>query len=117
MENKKPMTKNKNVIFVECVIDDNIEKEIRDDVIDTIVNTRFNKISIPVNMYRAKLSEEQDDRLYVVGYIANYNKDNNLFRVVLYNGYSEKIKGFKDLYMTVTYNKNGVITKFILDTK
>ena len=125
-ENKKFFKKSKNnpneikaPLTINKVIDENVYTEI----IDVLDSTKFNKVSIPIGMFRTLIDsnvDADDARVTTVGYIRNYNAETKEFSVVIFKGYLELIKKHDkytvDLLFTETSKGGlGTITKFVIN--
>lgn len=98
-------------------------ENIGDEIICVLEDTKFNKISIPINTYRYIVdgrNEIDDVRLCTVGYIRDYNANNKEFTVVIFDrfvGLINKPDTENIIKLAFTTNKDGslrTITKFII---
>jgi len=109
---------NPNEIKLPLYLPADLDEKIANEILNVLDSTKFNKISIPVGTYRGFLEDvdEGDNRVCTIGYIRNYNAENNEFTVVVFSKFTNTIKEFGDIAMELAFNiyKNalGTITKF-----
>jgi hypothetical protein len=131
-ENKKPFNGNKkffkkpktnpNEIKAPLIINKVINEDMYTEILDILASTKFNKVSIPIGMFRALLDsnvDADDARVTTVGYIRNYNAETKEFTVVIFKGYMEQIKKHNKYAADLVFTEHpkgglGTITKFTI---
>ena len=105
------------LVFLEEVYGDKISNEI----INVLKEVKFDKISIPVGTYKNLFDpnlDENDTRVFTVGYIRGYDPEELEFTVVVYGKFAEDIKSLgtvgMDLKISSYKDYLGSINKFIL---
>lgn len=121
--NYKKTRKSDSVFTGELVFEEGTSVEIENEVKEVLAETKFDKISIPLNTYRRLLSEDggdsEDTKITTIGYIKNYNPETEKFTVVIFNTFKDIIKSWEDLRVQErhTITKEGTlktIIKFLL---
>ena len=111
---------NPNEIKVVLNMSANLDENIANEIIDVLYTTKFNKISLPLNVYRSLIdsnAELDDNRVCTIGYIRDFNPETHVFTVVVFKNYVEIFKNMNivmDLIFTTYNNSLGAITKFII---
>ena len=119
--NKKPRV-NPNEVKASLCISKVITEDMYREIIDVLANTKFNKISIPLGIYRNAIDsnvDADDVRITTIGYIRDYNTETYEFTVVIFKNFIDYIKKIEnpviDLLFTETRNGTlGTITKFVI---
>lgn len=121
-ENRKAIKQpkvNPNEIKLPLYLPADLEENIVNEIFDVLSTTRFNKISVPLGTYKCLVDSDidgDDNRVCTIGYIRNYNKENNEFTVIVFGKFLDTIKAYNDIAMELTFNKYkdslGTITKF-----
>ena len=118
--NQKRIVKN-TVLEVPFKTPSDISNDIYNEIMDVIETTKFDKISIPLSSYRHYYDnrvDEKDTKVFVIGYIRKFNKDDNTFTVVIFNNNAKTVTEFTNPEITVGFtqfkDKLGAITKFII---
>ena len=111
---------NPNEIKASLCLPADLNENIANEIIDTINNTKFNKISIPLSTYRwiidgVKEGSEPDTRSTTIGYIRNYNAETKEFTLIVFTGFIDKVKSLGDIAIEVQFTEYkerlGTITK------
>ena len=101
-----------------------IPTKIKNEIIDIIKSTRFDKLSFSLSTYRKLLDKQVDDddeRISTVGFIKDFDPETNTFRVGVFSGNKDIIESFVNPIITPIYNTTnkgnslGVITKLIIE--
>lgn len=110
---------NPNEIRTKLLISSDFKEEVKEEILDVLAETKFNKISIPLGTYRYLVENdvaEDDNRIVTVGYIKKYNPSNQEFTVILFNNMRDIIKDMGNLTIellcTMFGGHLGTITKF-----
>lgn len=109
---------NPNEVKTKLLISSDFNEGVKEEILDVLANTKFNKISVPLGTYRYLVENvaEGDNRIVTVGYIKKYNADKQEFTVILFNNMCSKIKEMGDLAIellcTMFAGRLGTITKF-----
>lgn len=103
------------------VFDESVSNELKEEIINVLSTTKFNKLSYPISTYSHLLFENveiNENKTTVVGYIKKFIKDESKFIFVVYNNNKEIIKSFNDIKIELKFNeydgKLGIITKIII---
>lgn len=118
--NQKRIIKN-TVLKVPFKTPSGVSNDICNEIMDVIETTKFDKISIPLSSYRRYYDsriDEKDTKIFVIGYIRKFNKEDNTFTVVIFNNNTKTVTEFANPEITVGFtqfkDKLGTITKFII---
>lgn len=118
--NQKRIVKN-TVLKVPFKTPSGVSNDICNEIMDVIETTKFDKISIPLSSYRRYYDsriDEKDTKIFVIGYIRKFNKEDNTFTVVIFNNNTKTVTEFANPEITVGFtqfkDKLGAITKFII---
>lgn len=119
--NKTPKV-NPNEIKARLGISSPITEDIYAEIIDILTDTKFNKVSIPLGVYKSLIDnnvDADDTRITTVGYIKNYDADNHIFTVVIFKGLVDTIKKFENPCIDILFTETrkgtlGTITKFTI---
>lgn len=110
---------NPNEIKASLFLPANLNENIKNEILDVLATTKFNKISIPLGTYRFMIDSnisEDDNRICTIGYIRNYNADTKEFTVVIFSKFIDLVKGNSNVAIELQfteYKENlGTITKF-----
>ena len=111
---------NTNEIKVPFYLSTDLNDDLRDEIFDVLATTKFDKISIPLGIFRNLIEDckEGDTRVCTIGYIRNYDIERAEFTVVIFSKYIDIVKelGIENLVLEVMFNtyNNGLrtITKF-----
>lgn len=110
---------NPNEIKTKLLVSPDFKEEVKQEILDVLAETKFNKISIPLGTYRYLVEDnvaEDDNRIITVGYIKKYNPSNQEFTVILFNNMRDIIKEMGNLTIellcTMFGGHLGTITKF-----
>ena len=122
--NKKPREPKVNPHEVKASL--GILKEVNENVyteiLDVLASTKFNKVSIPLGIYKSLIDsnvDADDSRITTIGYIRDYDAETKEFTVIIFKGFIDYIKkndcSVMDLLFTETRNGTlGTITKFVI---
>ncbi len=112
---------NNNYLEAQLVFDESVSDELKEEIINVLATTKFNKLSYPISTYSYLLFENvenSENKTTVVGYIKKFIKDESKFVFVIYNNSKEIIKSFADMKIKVKFNeyngKLGIITKIVV---
>lgn len=112
---------NPNEFRAKLFLDDDIDDTIKNDIIDTITNNRFNKISVPVSTYRSVIdpdADSDDTRTTTIGYIRRYNPKTKTFTIIIFDKFISAMASIDEMVIeplfTIYKNRFGTITKFIV---
>lgn len=112
---------NNNYLEAQLVFDESVSDELKEEIINVLATTKFNKLSYPISTYSYLLFENvenSENKTTVVGYIKKFIKDESKFIFVIYNNSKEIIKSFADMKIKVKFNeyngKLGIITKIVV---
>jgi hypothetical protein len=112
---------NNNYLEAQLVFDESVSDELKEEIINVLATTKFNKLSYPISTYSYLLFENvenSENKTTVVGYIKKFIKDESKFVFVIYNNSKEIIKSFTDMKIKVKFNeyngKLGIITKIVV---
>lgn len=112
---------NNNYLEAQLVFDESVSNELKEEIINVLATTKFNKLSYPISTYSYLLFENvenSENKTTVVGYIKKFIKDESKFVFVIYNNSKEIIKSFADMKIKVKFNeyngKLGIITKIVV---
>lgn len=114
---KKEIKKRKTIIKAPMIITRECSDEVRQEVLNVLSSTQFNKISIPLYSIRNILFEDESDNTknITVGYIRGYDSETNEFTVVIYDGFKDKITKFENPAIEIVFgiynNELTVISK------
>ena len=118
-KNTKQKKVNPRELKLPLYLSADLSDDIYNEIIDVLNSTKFNKISIPLNISRNLInpnSSENDNKVSVIGYIRNYNTSNGEFTAILFDNFIEPIKNLGDVAMSVSFNtykeKLTTITRF-----
>lgn len=118
--NQKRIVKN-TALKVPFKTPSGVSNDICNEIMDVIETTKFDKISIPLSSYRRYYDsriDEKDTKIFVIGYIRKFNKEDNTFTVVIFNNNTKTVTEFANPEITVGFtqfkDKLGTITKFII---
>ena len=117
--NKQPKV-NPNEIKVPLCLPVDLNDDVKNEIYDVLTNTKFDKISIPLGIYRSLIEdcEEGDTRVCTIGYIRKYDTESTEFTVIVFNKYLDIIKelGMENIVLELTFNTYNntlrTITKF-----
>lgn len=103
----------KNTYEVKLTLND-ISDNIKEEILEQLKHTRFNKISIPVFTY-VESEDGKSRRTTVIGYIKRYNSETKTFVIGIYNSNKNTIAigDSMDLSYSTYNDKLGTILKFI----
>ena len=121
--NKKKTNNNKRYNIFDIVFYKETPDNIKNEIIDVLKNTPFNKISIPVASYKNIVNPEDADNTknLTVGFIKSFNEEDYKFKVVVFNKFKEAINKLEDSVIEITYTERtdksgnvslGTIIKF-----
>lgn len=117
----KPFKKAKKLIIkAQAVTSKECSNDVLNEVFDTLKNTPFDKISIPLYSVRNVLfsEEAENTKNITVGYIKKYDADKNEFTVVIYDGFKDKVSAIEDPVIDVVFgvynDKLTSISKLII---
>lgn len=112
---------NNNYLEAQLVFDESVSDELKEEIINVLATTKFNKLSYPISTYSYLIFENvenSENKTTVVGYIKKFIKDESKFVFVIYNNSKEIIKSFADMKIKVKFNeyngKLGIITKIVV---
>ena len=112
---------NNNYLEAQLVFDESVSDELKEEIINVLATTKFNKLSYLISTYSYLLVENvenSENKTTVVGYIKKFIKDESKFVFVIYNNSKEIIKSFADMKIKVKFNeyngKLGIITKIVV---
>lgn len=114
--NKKKVNNNKRYNVFDIVFYKETPDDIKDEIIEVLKTTQFNKISIPVSSYKKLVNHDQPDdtKNLTVGFIKSFNKNNNKLKVVVFNNFKERINKLDNSAIEVIYtektNKSGNVS-------
>lgn len=77
--------------------DKNGRKFDRSTLLDILAEFDFSKISIPVYTYKGLAFGENKKGTFIVGYIRQFNIEDESLHVIIYNYNAEIIKSFEDI--------------------
>ena len=116
--NKKILVKD-NHLKLNFVLPEDISENAKNELLEVLKGTKFNRISIPVSTYRYYVDKNvnsDDNRVVTIGYIKNYNAEKGEFTVVVFNNNCEAICEFANPALEIVFSeyngKLGCITKF-----
>ena len=120
--NKAPKV-NPNEIKAQLRIEKVITEDIYTELLDVLASTKFNKVSIPLGVYKNAIDsnvDADDARITTVGYIKDYNAETQIFTVVIFKGLVDTIKNFENPVMKLLFTETrkgtlGTITKFVIN--
>lgn len=121
--NKKKTNNNKRYNTFSIDFFKETSDEIKDEIIEVLKNTQFNKISIPVASYKNIVNPEDADNTknLSVGFIKSFNVNNNKLKVVIFNKFKPAINKLDNAIIEITYTEKtdksnnvslGTIIKF-----
>ena len=112
---------NPNQIKAVVAFDEGTPDAVAEEILDVLKKTMFNKLSYPIGTYRSLIDNtvpEDDTRITTIGYVRNYDAENEEFTVILFPKFTDIIKDMGEIGIQVlhTINKRteglGSITKF-----
>lgn len=117
--NKQPKV-NPNEIKIPLYLPVDLNDGVKNEIYDVLESTKFDKISIPLGIYRNLIEdcEEGDTRVCTIGYIRSYDAESAVFTVVLFSKYANMVKelGMNNLVLELMFNTYNdtlrTITKF-----
>ena len=122
--NKKPREPkvNPNEVKATLGILKPVDEKVYTEILDVLASTKFNKVSIPLGIYKSVIDsnvDADDSRITTIGYIRDYDAETKKFTVIIFKNFIDYIKDNNysaiDLLFTVTKNGDlGTITKFII---
>ena len=102
---------------LKVILPSDITESLSEEIFDVLVNTRFNKISIPVNTYRhyTDPNTPDDNKVITVGFIKSYDAEEKTFNIVIFNNNIEAVGKIANPAAEIVYSeyhgKLGTITK------
>lgn len=109
-----------NNVF-EVPLYDEMAEETEKAVLDILAKTPFNKISVPVSIYKSRVDPNtpcDDTRVITAGYVKKYDPETKKFTIVIFNRLCEIVAAIDNPVMDIAhteYNGNfGTITKLIV---
>ena len=95
----RPRRENPNEFKIPVFLSKDVDKNIHDEIIDVLSNTKFNKISIPVYAYRDLIDDntENVNKLFNIGYIRKYDAKAKTFTVIIFNKFVDTIKSINEV--------------------
>lgn len=123
--NRKKVAKqpkvNPNEIKAPLYLPADLNENIVNEIPDVLTGTRFNKISIPLNIRKCFLDynvDENDTRTSTIGYIRRYNAETREFTVVIFSNFIDAVKEYANVAVEpqfTTYKDGlGTITKLTM---
>lgn len=112
---------NPNQIKAVVAFDEGTPETVAEEILDVLKKTMFNKLSYPIGTYRNYVDDsaaEDDTRITTIGYVRNYDADNEEFTIVLFPKFTDIIKNMGEIGVQVLFTTNkrteglGSITKF-----
>jgi hypothetical protein len=107
-----------NELKAQLYLPADLNESIAFEIIDVLNNTRFNKISIPLNMSKRLIDSKDanDTRVTTIGYIRDYDPETEMFTVIVFDNFIESVNSLGDIAMDITFvtykDKLRNITKF-----
>lgn len=108
-----------NEIKVPLYLSADLDENMTNSIIDVLSETKFNRISIPLGIYRCLIDntvDSDDLRVCTIGYIRGYDAETREFTVTIFNKFIDVVKGqgdvVVDLQFTTYKDSLGSITKF-----
>lgn len=117
--NNKVAKVNPNEIKAPLYLPADLNENIASEILNVLTTTKFNKISIPLGIYRNCIEnnvDPDDNRICTIGYIRKFDAETEEFTVVIFSKFTDIIKGLGDIAVDLMYTTYkdalGTITKF-----
>lgn len=122
--NRKPRQPrvNLNKINAPIYIPEDTNGNVHDEILEVLSSTKFDKISFPLNTYRALIDsnvDASDARTCTIGHICGYNSELEEFSVFIFSKFLDAVKSLGDIAIEIHFSgkdKLNSITKFNLVT-
>ena len=115
----KKQQRQNNHLKIKYLLPEDISENTRNEVIEVLRTTKFNKISIPVSTYRHYTDtniDKNDNRVVTVGYIKNFDIENDEFVVMIFTNSRAFISKFSNPILEIQISETNdtlrCITKF-----
>lgn len=115
----KRQQRQNNHLKIKYLLPEDISENTRNEVIEVLRTTKFNKISIPVSTYRHYTDtniDKNDNRVVTVGYIKNFDIENDEFVVMIFTNSRSVISKFSNPILEIQISETNdtlrCITKF-----
>lgn len=104
-KNNKQKRVNPKEVKLPVYLPADLNEDIYNEIVDLLNTTKFNKISIPVNISRHLINpDDTSNKVSVIGYIRNYNPETTEFTIILFDNLVEPVKNLGDIAMAVVFN-------------
>ena len=112
---------NPNEIKAVVAFNEGVAEKVAEEILNVLKKTMFNKLSYPIGTYRSYVDDSVDNddtRITTIGYVRNYDAENEEFTIILFPKFTDIIKDMGEIGVEVlhTINKRteglGSITRF-----